>query len=278
VEHNAGSSFDQPEQDRAMTAETRPSGNRILKWVPLIALMVALGVIFALGWHTALIRTIGLNLEPIKAFVAGHRVTAIAVFTLIYAAAVVLVPPAGAVLTIGGGLVFGALYSGPATVIGATMGATVLFLIVRTSLGQAIAARAGDWVNRLREGFADNAFSYMLFLRLVPVFPFFVVNVVPGLLGVPLRTFVLGTLIGIIPGTAAYALLGEGAGSIFAKANADYAQCTVQRPASACPYSLSFADLVTPELITAFVVLALVALVPVALSRIKKRSKAHAAI
>ena len=117
----------------------------------------------------------------------------------------------------------------------------------------------------------------MLFLRLVPAFPFFVVNVVPGLIGVPLRTYVIGTLIGIIPGTTAYALLGEGAGSIFDKANQDYQTCTAANGDDACTYSLSFADLATAELAMAFGALAIVALIPVAINWYKKRKTNHAA-
>ncbi|MEM8627649.1 MAG: TVP38/TMEM64 family protein [Pseudomonadota bacterium] len=244
------------------------------RYLPLIVLVAALGVIFGMGWHTALIREIGLNLETIQAFVADNRVLALVMFGLAYAAAVVLVPPAGSIMTIGGGLVFGALYAVPATVLGATLGATILFLIVKTSLGEALAKQAGAWVDKLRGGFQENALSYMLFLRLVPAFPFFVVNVVPGLLGVPLRTYVIGTLIGIIPGTTAYSLLGEGAGSIFEEANTNYQACVAQNGADGCTYSISFANLVTPELVMAFGALAVVALLPMVIKRFSGRKQA----
>jgi uncharacterized membrane protein YdjX (TVP38/TMEM64 family) len=256
------------------TAAIKPTSAGWQRWLPLVLLAAVLTLVFAMGWHKAAIREIGLNLDAIKAFVAANRFTALALFVVIYAAATVLIPPLGAVMTIGGGLVFGALYAAPAIVVGATVGATILFSIVKTSLGQALAERAGAWVEKLRAGFQDNALSYMLFLRLVPAFPFFVVNVVPGLLGVPLRTYVIGTFFGIIPGTIAYSLLGEGAGSVFAKANAEYQACTAAGVGKVCTYSISFADLVTRELVIAFAALAVVSLIPVA---IKYWSKRHAA-
>ncbi len=257
--------------------ETAKKNGGFVRWLPLIVLAAGLILVFSMGWHTALIRTIGLNVDAIKAFVSQNLLVSLLAFLAAYAAAVVLIPPVGSVLTIGGGLVFGALYSVPATVIGATIGATILFLIVKTSIGQALADRAGAWVDKLRDGFSENALSYMLFLRLVPAFPFFVVNVVPGLIGVPLRTYIIGTFIGIIPGTTAYALLGEGAGSIFAKANAEYQACVAASGSNSCVYNLSFADLVTPELIMAFAALAVVALIPVVINWYKKRKSNHAA-
>jgi len=247
------------------------------RWLPLIAIGALIGLVFAMGWHTYLIREIGLNIEAIKSYVETNRLISLLAFMVMYAIAVVVIPPLGSIMTIGGGLVFGALYSVPATVIGATIGATLLFIIVQTSLGQVLADKAGAWVDKLREGFRENALSYMLFLRLVPAFPFFIVNVVPGLIGVPLRTYVIGTFIGIIPGTTAYALLGEGAGSVFANANTEYKACVAANGADACNYSLSFADLVTTELLLAFAALGVVALIPVVVNWFKKRGKNHAA-
>ena len=102
----------------------------------------------------------------------------------------------------------------PVTVVAATIGATIIFLIAKSSFGEALAAKAGPWIGKLRKGFQENALSYLLFLRLVPAFPFVVVNLAPALLGVPLRTYVIGTLFGIIPGTTAYSMAGAGLGSV----------------------------------------------------------------
>jgi len=169
-----------------------------------------------------------------------------------------------------GDLLFGWMAGTALAVFAATIGAALIFLIARSSFGDTLAARAGPWLNRLRDGFQENAFSYLLFLRLVPAFPFFVVNLAPALLGVPLRTFVVGTAVGIIPGTAAFATAGAGLGSVVEAQNAAYQSCLAANPVNgeaACPYTIDTSALVTKELLVAFAVLGLVALLPVILKR-----------
>jgi uncharacterized membrane protein YdjX (TVP38/TMEM64 family) len=112
-------------------------------------------------------------------------------------------------LTIAGGCLFGAWLATFYTVIGATAGATLVFLAVRAGF-DGLARRAGPSAARLEAGFRRNAFNYLLVLRLVALFPFWLVNLVAALLGVRLRTYVLATLIGIIPGTFVYASFGSG--------------------------------------------------------------------
>jgi uncharacterized membrane protein YdjX (TVP38/TMEM64 family) len=102
------------------------------------------------------------------------------------------------------------------TVVGATAGATLLFLAARTALGGTLRARAGPALKRMEAGFKKNALSYLLVLRLVPIFPFWLVNLVPAFLNVPLRVYVIGTFIGIIPGTAVFASIGNGLGALLA--------------------------------------------------------------
>jgi uncharacterized membrane protein YdjX (TVP38/TMEM64 family) len=101
-------------------------------------------------------------------------------------------------------------------VIAATLGATGIFLAARTGLGEPLRARASGWLKRLEKGIEENAVSFMLTMRLVPAVPFFVANLAPAFLGVPLRTYVWTTLLGIIPGTAVYASVGAGLGAVFA--------------------------------------------------------------
>ncbi|MEJ2434691.1 MAG: VTT domain-containing protein, partial [Pseudolabrys sp.] len=93
---------------------------------------------------------------------------------------------------------------------GGTLGATVIFLVARTALGEPLLMRAGPRAKQLAKGFREDAFSYLLFLRLVPAFPFFLVNLVPAFAGVRLGTFVVATAIGIIPGGVVYAFAGTG--------------------------------------------------------------------
>src|SRR4029079_4979108 len=107
-----------------------------------------------------------------------------------------------------GGLLFGVWIAVPAAVVAATTGAIIIFMIARSSLGTALLSSAGPWLDKFRKGFEKEGLAYMLFLRLVP-FPFWVINLAPALLGVPLRTFAIGTFLGIIPGTIAFAYLGD---------------------------------------------------------------------
>jgi uncharacterized membrane protein YdjX (TVP38/TMEM64 family) len=149
--------------------------------------------------------------------VAAHYLASVLVFMAVYICVVGLSLPGGAVMTIGAGLLFGALCATGYVVIAATIGATLIFLAAKTSVGDHLRQRAGPWMRRLERGFQDNAWSYLLILRLVPIVPFFVANVVPAFLGVRLRLYVLTTFIGIIPGTAVYAAVGAGIGQVFAR-------------------------------------------------------------
>ncbi len=246
------------------------------RWAPLVILAALMVLVFSMGWHEYLsFKTIGLNYEALKGFIADNFIVAIFAYVLLYILVVALSLPGGLVMTLSGGLLFGWLAAAIATIFGATLGATVVFLIARTSFGEALAARAGPWLGKLRAGFQENALSYLLFLRLVPAFPFFVVNLAPALLGVPLRTYVVGTFFGIIPGTSAFAVLGAGLGSAVESQNAIYNACLTKHAsnaASVCTYTIDTKALVTPELLAAFVLLGLVALIPVALKKWSKRN------
>jgi len=250
---------------------------QLRKWLPLAMLGAFMAVAMAMGWHRYLsLKTIGLNYDALKAFIAGHLVLGLAYYVALYVVVVALSLPGALIMTLAGALLFGWQVAVPAAVIGATTGATVLFLVVNTSFGSALAEKAGPFVAKLRDGFQDNALYYLLFLRLVPAFPFFIVNLVPALLGVPLRTFIIGTALGIIPGTFAYALAGAGLGSVIEAQNAVYFACLAAKPAdpaTTCPYRIDLSAVVTPELIWAGIALGIVALIPVAL---KFWSKRHA--
>jgi len=161
--------------------------------------------------------------------------------------------PGAAILTIAGGLLFGQWYGSVYVVLGATLGAVGVFLIARTALGDALRRRAGPAIQKMEAGFQENALSYLLVLRLIPLFPFFLVNIVPAFLGVKLRTYVVGTLIGIIPGSFVYATVGAGLGSIFER-NEEF----------------SLQGVLTPEITAALVGLAALALLPVAYKKFRK--------
>jgi len=235
---------------------------------PLIALLAAMAFVFAMGWHRYLtIAALAENREALRALIGANTVLSLAIFIALYAAVVALSVPGGAVLTIAGGFLFGWLLGGAASIVGATIGASVVFLIARSALGDLLAARAGPWLSRFRQGFQEDAFSYLLFLRLVPIFPFWLVNLAPGLLGVSFGTYVATTILGIIPGTFAYALAGNGLDSVIEAQQAAHQSCLAKMGTGgqeSCSYALDPGALLTPELIAGLVALGLVALIPVA--------------
>jgi uncharacterized membrane protein YdjX (TVP38/TMEM64 family) len=169
-----------------------------------------------------------------------------------------------------GGILFGWLAGGSASVIAATIGAVLVFLAVKTSLGGLLAERAGPWLSRLRQGFAENALSYMLFLRLVPAFPFVVVNIAPALIGVRLRTYLIGTFFGILPGTYAFSYLGASLGKVIESQHQAHLDCLARQagePALDCAIGIDTSSLPLTELGIAFTLLAVVAVVPVLAKR-----------
>ncbi len=184
--------------------------------VPLLILMAGLIAFFAFDLDDYLsFDTLRQNRHQLSQLVADHTLAAVVGFILLYVAVIAFSLPGGAVLSITGGFLFGWLPATLYIVIGATLGATILFVAAKTAFADFLRARAGDTLRKMEDGFRHNAFNYLLVLRLVPLFPFWLVNLVPALIGVPLRTYVLATMIGIIPGTAVYASVGSGLGTLF---------------------------------------------------------------
>jgi uncharacterized membrane protein YdjX (TVP38/TMEM64 family) len=186
-----------------------------LRLVPLLILIGGLCAFVALGWHRYL------SFEQIKAhramlmeWVERWGSLAMVAYAVGYALMAAFSIPGGAVATITGGYLFGLWAGTAASVIGATIGAVAVFLAARTALGDVLRAKASPGLQRMEEGFRRNAFSYLLFLRLVPVFPFWLVNLVPAFSGVSLRTYALATLIGIIPGSFVFVSVGNGLGAL----------------------------------------------------------------
>lgn len=154
------------------------------------------------------------NRETLRMLVSDNGIIAIVAFVAIYATVIAFSLPGGAIMTLTGGFLFGALGGGLIVVVGATIGATALFLIARTALGDVLRAKAGPFLSKMEDGFRSNALSYLLVLRLIPLFPFWLVNLVPAFLGVSTTTYVIGTFVGIIPGTFVYASVGNGLGAL----------------------------------------------------------------
>src|SRR5690349_15548999 len=167
--------------------------------VPL-GLLAAVWAAFMLagGYRYLSLPALAENREWLCGLVQSWGVAAAIVYIAVYATLVALSVPGGAVLTIAGGFFFGTGLGALCAVIGATLGATAVFLVARAGLG-GFARRAGPLVGRLEAGFRADAFNYLLVLRLVPLFPFWLVNLVPALVGVGLPRHVLATDLGLIP-------------------------------------------------------------------------------
>ena len=197
-------------------AMDRSASSPLLHYLPLAVLGAGLVAFFALGLQRYVtFETLARHREMLLASVGEHRLLAPAVYIAAYVVVVAFSLPGAALLTLTGGFLFGTLAGGLLTVIGATVGATALFIAARTAFADLLRAKAGPTLQRMEDGFRRNAFNYLLVLRLIPAFPFFLVNLVPAFLDVPLRTYVVATAIGIIPGTFVYASLGNGLGAVF---------------------------------------------------------------
>ena len=203
---NSASEGDKPEKKSGFSA------GRV---VPLVLLAVGLAAffVFDLNQYVSL-DALKTHRETLQSWVVNYGVLTAAIFMLVYALAVAFSVPGAVFITIAGGFMFGPYLGTVYVVVGATIGAVGVFLAAKYALGDVLRARAGPAIKRMEAGFRENEMSYLLILRLVPLFPFWLVNLVPAFLGVSLRTYTIGTLLGIIPGAFVYALVGDGAGAV----------------------------------------------------------------
>ncbi|MCW5746989.1 MAG: TVP38/TMEM64 family protein [Alphaproteobacteria bacterium] len=199
-------------------AEATPPPARTSWWrrlAPLAVLAIGLALFFATGLHRILtFDMLRAHHADLTAWVADHWVLAALAYMLAYAVLVAFSLPLASLATLLGGLLFGTVLGSTLTVLGATSGAIAVFLAARSAFGDILRARADSFLGRMEAGFRRDAFSYLLFLRLVPVFPFWLVNIAPAVFKVPLRTYALTTFLGIIPGTAVYCSVGAGLGGV----------------------------------------------------------------
>ncbi|MBP6013933.1 MAG: TVP38/TMEM64 family protein [Alphaproteobacteria bacterium] len=198
------------------TSETKKSGLSLTRLLPLLVLGAGLVAFFALGLNKYL--TLDLlkeNREVLKTWVHDHKTQAVLMFILAYIVVAAFSLPLGALLSIAGGFFFGSVFGATWIVIGATIGATILFLVAKTALGEPLRQRFAGQIKGMEEGFKANAFSYLMLLRIVPLFPFWLVNLAPAFLGVSTVTFIVTTFIGIIPGSFVFASIGNGLNALF---------------------------------------------------------------
>jgi uncharacterized membrane protein YdjX (TVP38/TMEM64 family) len=236
------------------------------RWLPVALLLLAVALGYGFGLHKVLsLPALVEHRDAIRGWVNGHLFLAVAAFALLYVAVVALSLPVAAALSIAGGFLFGWMVSAPVSTLAATAGAAIVFEIVKTSVGAALAERSGPFLARLSRGFAENGFSLLLFLRLTPVFPFWAVNAVAGLSRVPLRSFLAATLIGVIPGAIAFGLIGAGLDSVIDDQLLAFQVCAQQNGAENCHLNLTPGMLISPELIWGLSALGAVALLPMLL-------------
>jgi uncharacterized membrane protein YdjX (TVP38/TMEM64 family) len=189
------------------TGAKKPAPLWVRLW-PIYIILAGLGLALSQGWHEYLsLQSLSDNAVALDAMVRENLLLALAAYVLVYAAATAFMIP-GSALTIGGGFLFGLVLGTPATVIGATLGASILFFASKTSIGAVLREVAGPFLGKMQAGFAESPFSYMFALRLIPLFPFAAVNIAPALLGAKYRDYAITTFFGIIPGTLAYTWIG----------------------------------------------------------------------
>jgi uncharacterized membrane protein YdjX (TVP38/TMEM64 family) len=194
-----------------MSVSPAPPRKSPWRFLPIGLIAVGLGLALVFRAHEWVsLETLHAQGRALDQFVAANLAAALVLYVLLYIAAVTISLPGASVLTISGGFLFGVWLGGAAAWIGASVGATLIFLAARTAFGDVLRARAGGWIEKLAEGFRENAFSYLLVLRLTPVAPFFIVNVAPAFFDVKLRDYLAATLLGMIPGAFVYAAVGAG--------------------------------------------------------------------
>jgi uncharacterized membrane protein YdjX (TVP38/TMEM64 family) len=210
-----------------------------------IALLITLFFWFDLGRYVTL-EALKANRQALVDLYVTHRSATVAVFIAVYIAQTALSLPGAAILSLTAGAVFGPLMGTLYAVIGAAIGATIAFLVTRYLFHDAVQRKFGEKLGTLNAELERSGLNYLLFLRLVPIFPFFLINLGAGLTKLPLRTFFVGTLIGIIPG-----------GFVYVNAGASLA--AIER----------LGDIASPRILGSFVLLGLFALVPVLYRKIK---------
>jgi uncharacterized membrane protein YdjX (TVP38/TMEM64 family) len=232
-----------------------PGPGRLRRLLPLVVLVTGLAAFFALDLDRFVtFDALRENRGRLLAYVAAYPLLAPVVFGLVYVAAAAFSLPIALPLSLTAGFLFGLVEGLLVVVTGASLGAILFFLAARTAIGETLAARAGPRLRRMEQGFRDNAVSYMLFLRLFPFFPFWMVNLAAAIFGAPLRVFVITTFFGIMPASFIIVNVGRGLGAIL--------------DSGAEP---SIRNILTADILLALTLLGLLALAPVIHRKLKAR-------
>lgn len=201
-----------------MSDMTEAPKSGFAKNLPLIAILIVAAVgAFTLRDYLSF-ETLRDNREALLAFRDANYVLTVGVFMLAYIVIVAFSLPGATIATLTGGFLFATFPGALFNVTAATIGAVLIFLAARWGLGEKLAAKmegSEGAVKKIKDGIDENQWSMLFLIRLVPAVPFFVANLVPALVGVPLRRFVISTFFGIIPGGVVYTSVGAGLGEVF---------------------------------------------------------------
>ncbi len=236
-------------------ADSQPAGRRLSPWrlLPVAAIVAGLVAFIALGLDEYLsFAALSEHRQALLSWYEDNTLQLVGGFLARYVLVVAFSVPGAVWMTIGGGFVFGLVAGTALVVVAATVGAVVVFLVARYAFADYLRSKAGAAMGRMEAGFRENALCYLLVLRLVPLFPFWLVNLVPAFVGVPLRTFVAGTFFGIIPGSFVFVSVGNGLGAVF--------------DAGGTP---DLGTIFEPQILAPIIGLAVLALIPVAYKRFK---------
>lgn len=225
--------------------------------LPLFILLVLMAIVY----FTGLTRYLSYDYlksvhDDLTRWVSQHAVISVVLFILVYTASTALSLPGGFLLSLVGGFLFPIPWSTLYVVVGATMGATFLFYAAKTALGDSLQKKAGPFLKKMEKGFQENAVSYLLFLRFVPLFPFWLVNLAPAFFHVRATTYIWTTFVGIIPGAFVFTLAGSGLSALFES-----------------PQGLSIDAIFNLKIKLALLALAVTALIPIVIKRMRRNAR-----
>lgn len=215
----------------------------------LAALVAAFFVMRHFGLYDALtFANLKANKEILQSYVNDHYLISVILFVILYLVSVAFSIPGATILTLAGGFVFGAVLGAVYVNIGATSGAIAVFIFARYLFGARLQEKYSDKLEKFNREVEENGYSYLLTLRFIPLFPFWMINLFAGLTRIPLRTYAWTTAVGIFPGSLVYTFMGNQLNTIE-----------------------SLGDILSLNILLAFILLGLFALVPTIIKKVRKR-------
>ncbi|NGX55179.1 MAG: Mercuric reductase [Chlamydiae bacterium] len=232
-------------------------GFSLKRWLPILIILLFIAISYFTGVYKYIsFETLQKQHRAMQSFVEVHPVATPVIYIAIYAFTAALCLPIGIILSLLGGFLFPIPWSTLYVVTGATIGSSIIFLAARSAIGDFLEKRAGPFLKKMEKGFKKNAWSYLLFLRFIPVFPFWLVNIAPAFFGVSFLTYLWTTFVGIIPGAYVFTQTGAGLGAIFAS-----------------DQKFSINSILNIQLKIALVVLGIFALFPIVVKKILEKRK-----